>query len=71
MFILRRVYIISDDQYFALGMAGLFYKLNVNIIYPQDIFDKKQFLEGGICYVYIKKQKVASTALSLLKIYDM
>lgn len=58
MFILRRVYIISDDQYFALGMAGLFYKVNVNIIYPQDIFDKKQVLEGGICYVYIKNRRL-------------
>lgn len=45
MFILRRVYIISDDQYFALGIAGLFYKVDANIIRPQDIFDKKQFFE--------------------------
>lgn len=58
MFILRRVYIISDNQYFALGIAGLFYKVDANIIRPQDIFDKKQFLEEGMCYVYIKNRKL-------------
>jgi hypothetical protein len=49
MFILRRIYIISDGQYFALGIAGFFYKIDANVIRPQDIFHKKQFLEEGIC----------------------
>lgn len=58
MFILRRVYIISDDQFFALGIASLFYMVNANIIRPEDIFNKKQVIEEGVCYLYIKNRKL-------------
>lgn len=69
MFILRRVYVISDNQYFALGVAGLFYKVDANIIRPQDIFDKKQFLEEGICMnrssLFTEKNSTGVTRLQL------
>lgn len=69
MFILRRVYIISDNQYFALGIAGLFYKVDANIIRPQDIFNKKQFLEEGIrmnrSSLFTEKNSTGVTRLQL------
>lgn len=52
------IYIVTDNQYFALGIACLYNKINTTIICPQDLLDKKHSLNGGICYVYIKNRKL-------------
>lgn len=53
VFSMNKMYVISDNQYFNLGVLGIL-KKNVIVINPQDILDRTKGLDGGICFVYIR-----------------
>ena len=51
--LLQAVYIISDNQYFALGAAALLKHQHASIISPEELLVRTSALEG-VCYMFIR-----------------
>lgn len=61
------VYIISDNQYFALGAAALIKHQQVNIISPEELLNHPPGLCHGVCYIFVQDRMLHRQVCHYLK----
>lgn len=48
------VYIILDNQYFALGAAAMLTQLKALIVSPEAVLNQEITVTDGICYIFVR-----------------
>lgn len=67
---MRRIYVLSDNQYFSLGVSYLYGNESIHMISPKDIINNKMILKNGICYVYIENISSYNKVCQSLRMVD-
>lgn len=60
-------YIISDNQFFALGAASLVYKKDVSILSPEAVLNGTVDVFRGVCFIYLKNKNLHRMVCQLLE----
>lgn len=60
-------YIISDNQFFALGAASLVYKKDVSILSPEAVLNGTVDVHRGVCFIYLKDRNLHRMVCQLLE----
>ncbi|HHQ4087665.1 TPA: hypothetical protein ACSPZB_004230, partial [Citrobacter freundii] len=56
MFKMKAVYIISDNQYFALGAAALIKHQQAIIVSPEELLNQNPGISSGDCYIFVRNR---------------
>ena len=67
---MERIYVLSDNQYFSLGISYLHGNKSICMLSPKDVINGKMILKGGVCYVYIENVISYSRVCQLLRLED-
>ena len=53
---MKAVYIISDNQYFALGAAALIKHQQAIIVSPEELLNQNPGISSGDCYIFVRNR---------------
>lgn len=67
---MKRIYVLSDNQYFSLGISYLYGNKSIYMLSPKDIIKKKMALKGEVCYIYIENDISYSRVCQSLRLED-